>query len=94
MKVLSRLGKASGDGSWGRTVKFNFFVIFGILLAVLGLAALLHPEIKMPAKREVLQIGPTKVPVETRRIVSVPPVVGGLIIVCGAGVVFLGARKS
>jgi hypothetical protein len=42
----------------------------------------------------VLQIGPTKVPVETRRIVTVPPVVGGLIIVCGAGVVFLGARKS
>jgi hypothetical protein len=78
----------------GSAMKFNFFVIFGILLAVLGLAALLHPEIKMPAKREELQIGRMKVPVETRRIVTVPPVVGGLIIVCGAGLVFLGARKS
>jgi hypothetical protein len=75
-------------------VKFNFFVIFGILLTLLGLAALLHPEIKMPAKREELEIGPMKVPVETRRIVKVPPAVGGLIIVCGAGLVFLGARES
>jgi hypothetical protein len=75
-------------------VKFNFFVIFGILLAVFGLAALLHPEIKMPAKHEELEIGPLKVPVETRRIITVPPVVGCLIIVCGAGLAFLGARKS
>jgi hypothetical protein len=75
-------------------VKFNFLVIFGILLVVFGLAGLLHPEIKMPAKREELQVGRLKVPVETRRIVTVPPIVGGLIIVCGAGLVFLGARKS
>jgi hypothetical protein len=74
-------------------VKFNFFVIFGILLTLLGLAALLHPEIKMPAKREELQVGRMKVPVETRRIVTVPPAVGGLIIVCGAGMLFVGARK-
>lgn len=75
-------------------MKLNFFVIFGILVAVLGLAALVHPEIKMPAKREELLIGPMKVPVETRRIVSIPPVVGGLIVVCGAGLVVFGARIS
>jgi hypothetical protein len=69
-------------------------VIFGVLLAVLGLAGLLHPDIKMPAKREELQIGGLQVPVETRRIVTVPPVVGGLIIVCGAGLLFLSVRKS
>lgn len=75
-------------------MKFNFFTIFGVLLVVLGLAALVHPEFKMPAKREELEIGPMRVPVETRRIVTVPPIVGGLIIVCGAGLVFLGARKT
>ena len=75
-------------------MKFNFLVIFGVLLAVLGLAGLLHPDIKMPAKREELQIGGLQVPVETRRIVTVPPVVGGLIIVCGAGLPFLSVRKS
>ncbi|HYL69056.1 MAG TPA: hypothetical protein VEX69_07815 [Candidatus Limnocylindria bacterium] len=75
-------------------MKFNFLVIFGILLVVFGLAALVHPEIKMPAKREELLVGRLKVPVETRRIITVPPIVGGLIIVCGAGLVYLGARKS
>jgi hypothetical protein len=75
-------------------MKFNFLVIFGVLLAVLGLAGLLHPDIEMPAKREELQIGGLQVPVETRRIVTVPPVVGGSIIVCGAGLLFLSVRKS
>jgi hypothetical protein len=82
------------DRARGDPLKFNFFVIFGMLLGALGLAALLHPELKMPAKREELQIGSLKVPVETRRIVTVPSVPGGLLIVCGAGLVFLGARKS
>jgi hypothetical protein len=75
-------------------MKFNFLVIFGLLLFALGLAGLVHPEIKLPAKHEELHIGQTRVPIETRRIVTVPPVVGGLFIVCGAGLIFLGARKS
>jgi hypothetical protein len=74
-------------------MKFNFLIIVGTLLAALGLAALLHPDIPMPAKRDELQIGPMKVPIETRRIITVPPVVGGLILACGAGLVLLGARK-
>ena len=78
----------------GSAMKFNFLVILGILVAGLGLAALVRPELRMPAKHEELLIGPMKVPVETRRIVQVPPVVGGVIIVCGAGLVLFGARKS
>ncbi|MGH9711805.1 MAG: hypothetical protein ACRD5M_00695 [Candidatus Acidiferrales bacterium] len=75
-------------------MKLNIFSIIGVLLVVLGLAALMHPEVKLPAKHEEIQIGPMEVPVETRRVFTVPPVVGGIIIVCGAGLVFLGARKS
>ena len=75
-------------------MKFNFLVIFGILFLALGIAGLVRPEIKMPAKHEELQIGQTKVPIETRRIVTVPPVVGCLIIVCGAALVYLGVQKK
>lgn len=75
-------------------MKLNFFSVLGVLLVVLGLAALLHPEFKMPAKREEIEIGPMKVPVETRRIFTVPPVLSGIIIVCGAGMMFLGARRT
>jgi hypothetical protein len=75
-------------------MKFNLLAVFGILFLALGIAGLVHPEIKMPAKHEELQIGQTKVPIETRRIVAVPPVVGCLIMVCGAGLVFLAMRKK
>ena len=75
-------------------MKLNLMAIFGILLVVLGLAALAHREFKMPAEHKEVQVGPVTVPVETRRIVNVPPFVGGLIILCGAGLVFFGARKS
>jgi hypothetical protein len=83
-----------GQNGQGGKVKSNMFTITGILLVVAGLVALVHPEIKMPAKREELKIGGMKVPVETRRIVAVPAVLGGLIIVCGGGLAFLGGRKS
>jgi hypothetical protein len=78
----------------GNLMKLNSFSVIGVLLVLLGLAALVHPEIKKPAKREEIQIGPMKVPVETRRIFTVPPALGGIIIVCGAGLVFLGARRT
>lgn len=71
MNPPGRARREGNDG--GRAMKFNFLVIFGVLLVVLGLAALLDPDIKMPAKREELQIGGLKVPVETRRIMTVPP---------------------
>jgi hypothetical protein len=74
-------------------MKFNFLIIVGALLAALGLAALLHPDIPMTAKRDEFQIGTMKVPIETRRIISVPPVLSGLVVVCGAGLMFLGAHK-
>lgn len=75
-------------------MKLNFFSVLGVLLVALGFATLVRPEFKMPPKREEIQIGPMKVPVETRRIFTVPPVLGGIIIVCGAGLVFLGARRT
>ena len=75
-------------------MNLNFLSVIGVLLVVFGLAALVHPEFKMPAKEEEIQIGPMKVPVETRRIFTVPPLMGGIIIVCGAGLVFVGTRQS
>ena len=75
-------------------MKFNLFSVIGLLFVALGLAALLRPELKMPAKREEILIGPMKVPVETRRVFTVPPVMGGIIIVCGAGLVVFGTQKS
>jgi hypothetical protein len=70
------------------------FSFAGLVLIALGLFTLMHPEIKMPAKKEEVQIGPMKVPIETRRIINVPPIAGGIVILAGGGVLFFGLRRN
>ena len=71
-----------------------FFLFAGLVLIAAGLFSLVHPEIRMPAKKEEVQIGPMKVPIETQRIISVPPIAAGIAILAGGGVIFFALRKS
>jgi len=75
-------------------MKFSFLAIFGVLVIGLGVAALVHPRIMMPASQREVEIGNRKLIMESRRIVEVPRILGVAIIFCGAGMVFLGARKK
>lgn len=67
--------------------------IAGILAILLGVAAFVHPRIMMPAKKDEVQIGPMKTIVETRRIIEVPPILSGLALIAGCGLIYLGRRK-
>ena len=75
-------------------MKFNFFAVVGVLVIALGIAALVHPRIMMPGSRREVEIGNRKVIMETRRVVEAPRILGALIIVCGAGMVFLGTQRK
>lgn len=75
-------------------MRLNFVAILGVVVIGLGIAALVHPRVMMPASHREVEIGSRKVIMETRRIVEVPRILGAVIIVCGAGLVFLGARKG
>jgi hypothetical protein len=75
-------------------MKFNFLTLVGVLVIGLGIAALVHPRVMMPGSHREVDIGDKKVIMETRRIVQIPPVLGGLIIICGAGIIFLGLQKK
>jgi hypothetical protein len=68
--------------------------LLGIVFIVAGVAALMHPDLKMPAKQSVIQIGRQSLKVETRRIVSIPAILSGIVIVSGAGLTVLGLRKT
>ena len=68
--------------------------IAGSLVILLGIAALIHPRVDMPAKRTEVQVLGQKLLVETRRIVSVPPILSGLLIVAGVGLMILGPRAG
>lgn len=71
-------------------MKIHPFAAFGLLLIILGIASLVHPNIPMPAKKTEVQIGSTKAIMETRRIIEVPTILGGLLVFAGGALGFLG----
>ena len=72
----------------------KFFVTLGIVLLLIGAATLIHPELKMPADKREVNVEGQKLIINTRRIVTVPAVLSGIVIVAGVALVFAGARKS
>jgi len=63
--------------------------MFGVIFIVLGIAGLVHPNIVLPAKKQYLTIAGTQVITETHRIVSIPTVLGILLIVAGGAAAIL-----
>jgi hypothetical protein len=66
-------------------MKFHPIAIVGILLVAAGIAALIHPQVAMPAQTQEVDAGPGKAIIETRRIVTFPWPFSVLLIVAGAG---------
>jgi hypothetical protein len=73
-------------------MKFHPIAIVGILLVAAGIAALIHPQMAMPAKKQEIEVGAGKAIVETRRIVTFPRGFSVLLILAGAGQVLLTCR--
>jgi hypothetical protein len=70
-------------------MKFHPIAIVGILLLAAGIATLIHPQVAMPAKKQEIQVATGKAIIETRRIVTFPRAFSVLLILAGAGQVFL-----
>ena len=67
--------------------------IAGALLVVFGLLALLFGGIPYQKKTNVAQIGDLHMSVKEEKQVSVPPIVSGLAILAGAGLLFASRSK-
>ena len=70
-------------------MKFNSLAIFGVLFIVLGIAGLAHPNVMMPAKKQEIEIAGSRVIMETRRVVTIPKILGVLLVVAGGAALFL-----
>ena len=70
-------------------MKFNSLAIFGVLFIVLGIAGLAHPNVVMPAKKQEIEIAGSRVIMETRRVVTIPKILGVLLVVAGGAALFL-----
>ncbi|MFZ3217110.1 MAG: hypothetical protein WA192_13725 [Candidatus Acidiferrales bacterium] len=69
-------------------MKFHPIAIVGILLVAGGIAALIHPQVAMPARTQEVQVGAGKAIIQTRRIVTFPWPFSALLILAGAGQAF------
>jgi len=66
----------------------------GILLVVLGGFALAYQGFNYTRQEKVLDLGPIHATAEQHDRVSIPPVLGGLVLVGGIVLLVLGARKN
>ena len=65
----------------------------GIVLIVLGLAALAYQGITYRSRETVLDIGPITATAERQKTVPLPPIVGIVAVVAGVGLLVAGSRK-
>ena len=68
--------------------------VIGLLLIVLGLAALIVPRITYTKREKVLDVGPIEATATTKKSVPLSPFVGGLAVVSGIALVFAGSRRQ
>jgi hypothetical protein len=69
-------------------------ILIGIVLVVLGALALAYQGINYTRQEKVLDIGPIHATAETHERIPLPPVIGGLALVCGVGLLVVGARQK
>ena len=68
--------------------------IAGIVLIVLGLAALAYQGFSYTSRETVIDIGPIKATADTQKTVPIPPIAGVVAVVAGVALVFAGMRKG
>ena len=69
-------------------------MLIGIVLIVIGVIALAYGGFSFTTREKVAEVGPLKIEKDKTRSVPLPPVLGGLALVGGIGLVVVGARKG
>ena len=69
-------------------------VIVGVLLIILGAAALVFQGITYTTHEKILEVGPIKATAEKERTVPLPPILGGLALGLGVVLLVMGNRKA
>jgi hypothetical protein len=70
----------------------RFVIILGVILLVLGVVGLVHPNFSYHKQEEVAKIGPIKATVDEEKTAQVPAAVSIVLLVAGIGLILLGPR--
>jgi hypothetical protein len=69
------------------------FAALGILFVVLAAVALVHPQFLMPGEKHEVEIASQKVIMETRRVIVIPRVMSGCLVLAGGLLIYAGFRR-
>lgn len=67
--------------------------VAGIVLIVLGVAALAYQGITYRTRETVIDIGPIEATAERQKTIPLPPIIGIAAIAAGVGLLVVGGRK-
>jgi hypothetical protein len=67
--------------------------IVGVLLIVLGLAALVYQGVTYTSRETVIDIGPITATADRQKTMPIPPVIGILAVAGGVALLVVGARN-
>jgi hypothetical protein len=71
----------------------KIFLLAGLVVFVLGIVGLVHPEFTYHKTEEVAHVGPVRATVNEEKTVTVPAVVAILLVVAGVGLIVLGVKS-
>ncbi len=67
-------------------------IVFGVVLLVLGVVGLVHPNFNYHQQEEVAKLGPIKATVDEEKTAQIPAAVSITLLVAGLGLILLGPR--
>jgi uncharacterized membrane protein HdeD (DUF308 family) len=76
------------------TKRMKSITMLGILLAVLGVLALVYQGFSYTRQEKVIDIGPIHATADKQEHVPLPPIVGGLALVSGVILLVMGAKQK
>jgi drug/metabolite transporter (DMT)-like permease len=68
--------------------------IIGIILILVGVVGFALGGFSFTQKEKVLDVGPIEATAEDKETVPIPPILAGLALVAGVGLVAVGARRT
>ncbi len=68
-------------------------MLVGIVLIILGVAALAYHGITYTTQEKVLKIGPIEATKETEKTIPLPPVFGGVTLAAGIVLIIMGSKR-
>jgi hypothetical protein len=69
------------------------WIAIGVVLAVLGAAALIWPKLTYTQRETLVDAGPINITTDTQKSVPFAPILGGVVLAGGAVLIVVGVRK-